>query len=444
MVTVSSNTRRGRSPGPHGGEHRIEHAGHPRHNGTVSIGTNWARYHEYRASTLHRPSTLEQVQDVVSTTPRIRALGSRHSFNDLADSAELVTLQGLDPAIEIDEHTETVSFSAGLTYGELGTVLQSSGWALRGLASLPHISVAGAIATGTHGSGVTNGTLARAVSGLQLVTASGELRSIGPVDEEFDGAIVALGALGIVARVTLDIEPTFEVRQDVYSGLTWNSLLEHYDGIVSRAYSTSIFTRWLGDTVGDVWLKSRTSDRRPPRELFGAAPALTQRHPVPDADTGNTTTQGGVPGPWIDRLPHFRMGFTPSNGDELQTEYVVPRRHAVAAIMAVRALGERIAPHLYVSELRTMAADSLWLSGAYETDAVGIHFTWRFEPEAVLALLPVIEDALGPFGARPHWGKLFHAVPRALYPRLGDFVALAEELDPTGKFRNDYLERNVF
>ena len=413
------------------------------HNRPVSIGTNWANNHEYRASTLHRPGTIEELQDVVSTAPRIRALGSRHSFNDLADSAELVTLAGMDAAIAIDEESETVSFSAGLRYGELGVVLQEAGWALRNLASLPHISVAGAIATSTHGSGVNNGTLARAVTGLEIVTATGALRTIGPVDPEFDGAVVSLGALGIVSRITLDIEPTFDVRQDVFCGLSWTSLLENYDAIVSRAYSTSIFTTWIGDTVGDVWLKSRIGDRKPPQKLYGAALASAERHPLPDSDTASSTTQGGIPGPWIDRLPHFRMSFTPSNGDELQSEYLVPRRHAVAAISVIRALGERIIPHLYVSELRTMAADSLWLSGAYDTDAIGIHFTWKFDPPAVLALLPVLEEALAPFDARPHWGKLFHSVRRELYPKLGDFVTLAEEFDPSGKFHNDFLERNV-
>ncbi|MGV8896176.1 MAG: FAD-binding protein [Rhodoglobus sp.] len=410
----------------------------------MSIGTNWAKYHTYRAGTLHEPRSVEELQEVVSTAPKIRALGSRHSFNDLADSAELVSLVGLDPAIMIDEESETVSFSAGLRYGKLGVALQEAGWALRNLASLPHISVAGAIATSTHGSGVNNGTLARAVTGLEIVTASGELREIGPVDPEFDGAVVSLGALGIVSRITLDIEPTYEVRQDVFSGLSWSSFIENYDGIVSRAYSTSIFTNWVDDAVGDVWLKSRVTDRKPPHELYGIARAATDVHPLPGASAASTTPQSGVAGPWIDRLPHFRMEFTPSNGEELQTEYIVPRQHAVAAILAVRALGERIAPLLHISELRTMAADSLWLSGAYETDAVGIHFTWKFEPAEVLALLPVIEEALAPFDARPHWGKLFHEVRRDLYPKLGDFVALADELDPSGKFRNDYLQRNVF
>ncbi|CAN5299522.1 FAD-binding protein [soil metagenome] len=410
----------------------------------MSIGSNWAQYHEYGAKILHRPTSLDELQDVVARAPKIRALGSRHSFNDIADSAELVTLEGMPPAIAIDPESETVSFSAGLRYGDLGTVLERSGWALRNLASLPHISVAGAVATGTHGSGDRNGTLSRAVSGLVLVTASGAIRTISPADPEFDGSVVALGALGVVHRITLDIEPTFQVRQDVYTGLTWAKLLAHYDAITSRAYSVSIFTDWTGDEVGTVWLKSRIGETKPPQDLFGATPAHTGRHPLPDQPASNTTEQRGIPGPWIDRLPHFKLGFTPSNGDELQTEYIVPRRNAVAAVSAVRAMSDRITPHLHITELRSMAADSLWLSGAYETDAIGIHFTWKKEPDAVLALLPVIEEALAPFAARPHWGKLFHAVDKSLYPRLGDFVELALELDPEGKFRNAFLERHVF
>jgi xylitol oxidase len=413
-------------------------------SGESTVGTNWARHHEYRASVLHRPTSISELQDVVDRSPKIRALGSRHSFTDLADSDELVSLDGLDPDISIDPESETVTFSAGLRYGELGVALQERGWALRNLASLPHISVAGAVATGTHGSGDRNGTLSRAVAGIELVTATGDIRRIGPVDPEFDGAVVSLGALGIVTRLTLDIEPTFDVRQDVYEGLTWTNLLDNFDAITSRAYSVSVFTRWTGESVGQVWLKSVLGASKPPQVLYGAKPVLTQMHPLDGVPAENTTRQGGVPGPWIDRLPHFKLGFTPSNGDELQSEYLVPRRHALDAIRAVRALGDRIEPLLHVSELRTMAADSLWLSGAYETEAVGIHFTWKFEPAEVLALLPIVEDALAPFEARPHWGKVFHAVDRGLYPRLGDFIELAHDLDPQGKFRNEFLDRHVF
>jgi len=411
--------------------------------GSVSIGTNWAGYYEYTASALHRPTSIEQLQEIVAASPKVRALGSRHSFNDLADSAELVTLEALEPDIRVDDESETVSFSAGIRYGDLAGALQAQGWALRNMGSLPHISVGGAIATSTHGSGDRNGTLARAVSGLELVTADGRLRTITPADEAFDGAVVALGALGIVTRVTLDIEPSYQVRQDVYAGLPWARLLENYDAITSRAYSVSIFTNWVDDSRTTVWLKSRLDERQPPKDVYGAV-ALTDELRLVEGEESNTTQQGGVPGPWNERLPHFKMGFTPSNGDELQTEYLVPRRHAIEALRAVHELGPRIAPHLHITELRTMAADSLWLSGAYDTDATAIHFTWKNEPAAVLPLLPVIEAALQPFDARPHWGKLFHSVRRELYPRLADFVDLAHELDPDGKFSNRFLEEHVF
>ena len=410
----------------------------------MSVGTNWAGYHEYAATVLHRPRSLEELSDLVARTPRIRALGSRHSFSDLADAPELVSLDAMPPDIRIDPETETVSFSAGLRYGDLAPVLQSAGFALRNLASLPDISVAGAIATGTHGSGDRNGTLSRAVSRLELVTADDSVRTVSPVDADFDGAVVSLGALGIVSRITLDLEPSFEVRQDVYEGLTWPNLFDHLDDIMARAYSVSVFTTWSTEHVGRVWLKSAIGERKPPQTLYGAAPALAPRHPLANMPPENTTPQGGLPGPWLERLPHFRLEFTPSNGDELQSEYLVPRHHGVDAVRAVHALRDRIAPHLHVSELRTMAADSLWLSGAFETDALGIHFTWKKEPEAVLALLPVIEDALAPFAARPHWGKLFHRVDPALYPRWDDFRALAHLMDPDGKFRNPFLDRHVF
>ena len=419
-------------------------SGGPRHNEHVSIGTNWAGYYEYRAAKLHFPTSVDELREIVASAPRIRALGSRHSFNDIADTAELVSLEKLPHAIEIDADSETVSFSGGIRYGDLGRVLHSEGWALRNLASLPHISVAGAVATGTHGSGDNNGTLARAVSGLEFVTASGELRSVSPADPEFDGAVVSLGALGIVSRVTLDIEPSFDVRQDLYPDISWTALLDNFDGVMSRGYSVSVFTNWAGDVAGNVLMKSLIEAKRPPQELFGARMSPETRHPLPDLPSTNSTEQGGVAGPWIDRLPHFKLGYAPSHGDELQSEYLVPRQYAVAAITAVRALSDRITPHLLISELRSMAADSLWLSGAYETDAVGIHFTWKRDPEAVLPLLPVIEEALAPFAARPHWGKLFAEVPRELYPKLSDFVELAREADPEGKFSNEFLERNVF
>lgn len=414
----------------------------------MTVGTTWSGHHRYAATILHRPRTVAELQEIVARTPRIRALGTRHAFSDLADSAELVGLDALPPDIRIDPETETVSLSAGVRYGELAPALQRAGFALRNLASLPHISVAGAIATGTHGSGDRNGTLSRAVASLDVVGADGDLRTVTPADPDFDGFVVGLGALGIVSRVTLDIEPTFDVRQDVYEGLTWTALLDHLDEIMARAYSVSVFTRWTGEDVGQVWLKSVLGERRPPQSLHGASPVLSPRHPVPgqsaEVAAATTTAQAGVPGAWLDRLPHFRLDHVPSHGDELQSEYFVPRTRAVEAVRAIRALGPRLEPHLHVSELRTVAADSLWLSGAYGHDVLGIHFTWHGDPDAVHPLLPLIEEALAPFGPRPHWAKLFDRVDPAVYPRWDDFRALADRTDPAGKFRNAFLDRTVF
>jgi len=412
------------------------------------VGANWARTHTYGARALLRPRSVDELREIVASSPRVRALGSRHSFTDLADTAgDLVALDGIDGDIAIDESARTVTVGGGVRYGDLATVLQSAGWALHNLASLPHISVAGAIATGTHGSGDRNGTLAAAVATLELVTADGRLVSLRRGDPDFDGAVVSLGALGVVTRVGLDIQSTFDVRQDLYDDLAWDALLEHFDGVTSSAYSVSVFTDWLGDSIGTTWLKSRMDVAAPPERLFGAARQSAERHMLPDQPPANVTQQGGVPGPWSDRLAHFKLGFTPSNGDEIQSEYLVPRRNAVAAIEAVRAIGARVAPLLLVTELRTMAADSLWLSGAYGTDAVGIHFTWKKLPAEVAALLPDLEAVLLPLGARPHWGKAFSADAAAisgLYPRLPEFRALAARLDPDRKFGNAFLERTVY
>lgn len=402
------------------------------------LGTNWAGHHTYAAATLHTPATVEELQDLVARTPRIRALGSRHSFNDLADSpGDLVSLHGLPGGIELGDGTVIVP--AGRRYGEFVRELDAAGRAIHNLASLPHISVAGAIATGTHGSGDRNGTLSSAVTALELVGPDGELRQVRRGDPGFDATVVGLGAIGLVTKVTLETQPTFDVRQDVYEGLRWDDLLEGFDGVMSSAYSVSVFTRWTGEEVGTVWLKSRMDAPAPPETLLGARRAVTGLHPLRDMPPENTTPQMGVPGPWHERLPHFRLEFTPSNGDELQSEYLVDRGQAVDAIAAVRTFADRIEPHLHVTELRSMRADDLWLSPAYGRDTVGIHFTWKREPDAVLPLLPELERALAPFGVRSHWGKLFDQ-PGA-YERLPDFFALAAEVDPEGKFRNAYLDR---
>jgi xylitol oxidase len=409
--------------------------------------TNWAGNHTYRAASLHRPASLDQLRELVAGTAQLRVLGSRHSFNDIADSAVLVALDGLPAEVAVDHAAGTVTCPAALRYGELARVLAAEGVALANLASLPHISVGGAIATATHGSGDANGNLATAVAGLELVTASGETLAVSRGDPDFDGMVVGLGALGAVTRVTLDVEPAYQVRQRAFQGLDWEHLFERFDEVTSAGYSVSMFTRWNGP-VEQVWVKSRVASA--PEEvrgdLFGAVAATEDRHPILGIDPVNCTRQLGVPGLWSDRLPHFRMGFTPSSGEELQSEYHLPRRHAVAALRSLLALAGVLQPVLQVSELRTVAADRLWMSPQHGRDTLSVHFTWVPDWTAVRPVLAEVETALAPFGARPHWGKLFLAEAAAiapLYQRAGDFARLAGRLDPGGVFANDWLRRHL-
>lgn len=409
--------------------------------------TNWAGNYEYRAGRIHRPATLEQVQEIVAAARRVRVLGSRHSFSAIADSDELISLDGLPQTVKIDHAAGTVDCSPALRYGKLARALAAEGLALHNLASLPHISVAGAVATATHGSGDANGNLATAVAGLELVTSAGELLAVERGDADFDGVVVGLGALGAVTRVTLDVEPAYEVSQRVFEGLTWGALSANFDAIMASGYSVSVFTCW-GSDVDQVWVKRRVDDETEASsaELFGARAATVDRHPIVGTDPANCTSQLGRAGPWSDRLPHFRMGFTPSTGDELQSEFFVSREHAVDAIDAVRHLADAIGPLLQVSEIRTIASDDLWMSPQYGRDSVGLHFTWRPDQPAVELALARLESMLAPFDARPHWGKVFvtgAAGVERLYPRLADFARLVDRLDPRQAFRNAWLDRHV-
>ncbi len=380
-------------------------------------------------------------------------LGSRHSFNDIADSDVLVSLAELPADLVIDRDASTATFSAGLAYGKLAELLGEEGLAIHNLASLPHISVGGAIATATHGSGIGNGNLGTAVAALELITADGETVTYRRGDDDFDGVVVGLGALGVVTRVTLDVEPAYLVRQRVFEGLSWDAFDENLEDVFGGAYSVSVFTRF-GEATDQVWLKSRVPldvDGQPEDEVvvadyFGAPAATEERHPILGIDPVNSTSQLGVVGLWSDRLSHFKMGFTPSDGEEIQSEFHVPRDRAVEAVRALRDMGDLIRPILLVCELRAVAEDRLWLSPQFGQTTIGLHFTWKRDQAAVEAVLIELEAAIRPFGARPHWGKVFTAEAAdiaPLYPRSGDFQALAERLDPTGKIRNAWFERSL-
>jgi xylitol oxidase len=397
------------------------------------VEQNWAGNVAYQAREVARPRTLAELRALVAERDHVRALGSRHSFSEVADApGTLVSLEELPADITVSG--QQVEVPAATRYGVLAEFLQERGLALPNMASLPHISVAGAIATATHGSGDANGCLSTSVAGLELVTASGGLRKVWRGDPEFTGSIVALGALGIVTSVTLDVRPAFDVRQQVYVEVPWPTLVAELDSVFASGYSVSVFTDWTGPA--QVWVKSLDPATLPYQ------PAEGPIHMLAGESVAAVTEQGGVPGPWLDRLPHFRLGHKPSAGAELQSEYLLPRSSAVAALDRLRAMAPSITPLLQISELRTVAADDLWLSPANGRDVLGVHFTWKLDVPGVTALLPAVEEALLPLGARPHWGKVFHTQEVApLYPQWNEFVELRDHHDPKGKFTNPFLER---
>ena len=393
-------------------------------------GTNWARNVAFRAKTFAEPVSLDELRAIVGRSDRVRALGTRHSFSRIADTTGThVSLAGLPPLIEIDSAARRVRVGGGIRYTELAPRLTAAGWALPNLASLPHITVAGACATATHGSGDGNGNLATPVVELEMVTAAGDMVTIDSEHSDFYGAVVGLGRLGIVSALTLDLVPSFEIAQYVYDDVPNERLDADFDAIFASGYSVSVFTD-LGRN--QLWCKRLAADPVPPRDWFGAGPAAGPRNPVPGMPVQNATEQGGVPGPWHARLPHFRAEFTPSAGAELQSEYLLPRSHAVAALQAVRELRDEITAVLQICELRTVAADELWLSPSYRRPTVGVHFTWVDDTAAVMPVVAAVEERLAPFEPRPHWGKVYLASGR--YERLADFTRLAQEFDPAGKF----------
>ena len=443
---------------------------------------NWSENIRFESASVHAPRTVEALQEIVRASRKVRVLGARHSFNDAAaidgqvdvDGTQDVTgdtswayisLENLDAPVEFDHERGTVTCSGGITYGALCTRMHEEGVALHNTASLPHITVAGACATATHGSGDGNGNLATAVVGLEMVTADGELKrvTLSEDGETFEGSVVGLGGLGVVTRMTLAMQPAYAMQQYVYEDLPSTALYDNFDAIMSGAYSVSLFPDWQEDKVNQVWFKHLTGpwkgtengkatgpeqvDLGLPSELYGSKAASTDLHPVPDFSTEGLTVQMGVPGAWHDRLHHFQIDSTPASGDELQTEYFVPRAHAVSALQAVEGLRDSFRSMLWISEVRSVAADRLWLSQSFGTPTIGIHFSWRKNWPAVREVMPVVEEALAPYEVRPHWGKLFSISPekvQSAYPKMEAFKALLISTDPDGKFRNGYLDRFVF
>lgn len=412
--------------------------------------SNWAGNVVFTPAAVLRPRDVAEAQQFVADAPRIRALGTGHSFNDIADAPQLISLRDVASPFELDERTQTVIVPGAAPYGAVAAFLHEHGWGLHNLGSLPHISVAGATATATHGSGDGNGVLSTAVRGIERIGADGELNWIHAGEPDFEGSVVALGALGVITRLRLAIEPTYDVTQQVYTGLGWDTLLAEFDEIMASAYSVSVLGKWAEPTLSTLWLKHRaltdqggSADAAP--RAFGGERVAAEVHAIITGDApDDNMTPLGTRGAWSTRLAHFRFDRDPSaGGDEIQSEFFVPRAVAVDALRAIRPLGDRIDPLLHVSEFRTFAGDDLWLSGGEGGARVAIHFTWRRRPAEVAAVLPDIEAALGPFTPRAHWGKVYTTGfdQAAGFRRLGDFAALAARVDPAGKFRNAHLDR---
>jgi len=407
------------------------------------MAKNWSGTVEFQDEIAAAPASLDEVKSLIAISSKVRARGSAHCFNDIADtSATSLSLANMSDEIIIDKETRTVRVPAGIKYGDLAVALNERGWAIHNMASLPHISVAGAVATATHGSGVGNGNLATAVVGLEIVLPDGSLKRVSKGDADFEGYVVGLGLTGVIVNLDLAIEPTFNISQTVYRGMSRESYAANLDKIMSLAYSVSYFTTWAAAGGGEVWAKFRGGITAP-TELFEAYPATSNRHPLPGLNPEPCTEQMAVSGPWHLRLPHFKMEFTPSAGDEIQSEFFVARKDAPAAIAALEKIAPQINEILWVTEIRAIAADDLWMSPHYQRDSIGIHFTWK-KVDAVYEMVKVVEATLAPFNYRPHLGKVFSASPEYLasvMPRMADFKKLVLALDPTNKFGNKFTDK---
>lgn len=411
---------------------------------------NWAGNIQFSSVEIKEPESIEDLVQQYESEVKLKSLGTRHCFNRIADTKNIhISTAKLNKVLEIDEENLIVWVESGIKYGDLGVELEKKGFALHNLASLPHISVMGAVSTATHGSGDQNGNLATAVEAVEWVSPDGIVKLIKRGEPEFNGAVVALGALGTVYRLALKIQPTFQVSQYVFENLPMEVCKDHFDEIYQSGYSVSMFTTWQNKTIDQVWVK-RKEDVKYQKDLtdfWGATPAKTNLHPLKANSPINCTDQMGVPGPWYERLPHFKMKFTPSNGEELQSEYFVPRENAYQVMMEIEKLKDLIHPILFVSEIRSIKADDLWMSMAYGRDSIAFHFTWKPMTDEVMKALPKIEEVLKPFGVRPHWGKIFTISGKELsknYPKWNDFKKLISTMDPNKMCTNTFLENLGF
>jgi len=408
---------------------------------------NWAGNLTFSGKEYIEVDSISRLQSVVSKASGVKVLGTGHSFSDIADTTQTqISIKNLSNEIEIDSIKKVALVPAGMQYADVCRYLEKRGWALFNTASLGEITVAGAILTGTHGSGSYNPILSDCVEGIEMVLASGEIFNLLREDsKEFSGFVVSLGALGVFTKLKLKIVESFSIKQFIYENIGMQSIAENFEAIFDKAYSVSYFSNWEKNTTGQIWMKFLDDNNLAelPSVWLGGNIANANQHPVKTNDPSPCTDQMGVSGKWLYRLPHFKLDCSPASGDEVQTEYLVNRTYVREYIAGLSNIGDEIAARVYATEIRTIKSDDLWLSGAHGRQTVGFHFTWK-KSDSLHKFLPKVEEILGEHDGRPHWGKLF-STPRenlmGRYPKYSHFEELLKKYDPDKKFRNSFINR---
>ena len=398
-----------------------------------STWTNWVGNQSFTPAFAAAPRDVEEVASLVRQAAErgvcVRVAGAGHSFTPVVETdGLLLDLSALRGVLDADAERKRATALAGTRIHDFYEPLWEAGLALRNQGDIDTQQIAGAVATATHGSGTRYTSLSGVVRGVQLVSATGEVRNIG--DDEPDllrAAQVAVGMLGVITRLELDVTDTYRLREQI--GLRpWDDVMEHWDQLVSQHRHFGFF--WLPSEQSAALYKLERHGQRMTDQCY--VKVYDEIGPdVPDDDTE---------GHRVDRWYRiFPMVFDP-NFDEL--EYYVALERGPQALHAVRELMlTRLPDSVYPLEVRTVGADDAFLSPQYQTATTSISVSGKPGTD-YWDYLRSIDALLAEFDARVHWGKLHFLTPerlQALYPRADDFIALRRELDPEGIFLNDHL-----
>ncbi|KAI1700234.1 d-arabinono-1,4-lactone oxidase domain-containing protein [Ditylenchus destructor] len=360
---------------------------------------NWGNNFRFSTQNIQYPTSVEEVQQIVRNANKLRVVGTRHSFSKIADSPNtMLSTLALKNIIGFDPTVPSITVQAGITYTDLNPFLPN----------------------------------------------------YGPNDPELKAIAVGLGAFGVITQVELEVEPTFNLTNYVFVNMPEQDIYDHFDEIENLGYSVQLFTDFSTPGVWDqvwVWVRSdENSNVGNMQNLYGATRTHEQVTAI-EALPPTYLMEQGKEQPWYYGLVDYHLGLSGFDGAEIQSEYFMPYENAIPAIQAVSNFSDLIAPRVYTMLIRTIKGDDLWMSESFNETTVAIHFTWKPNMTAVMEVLPQIEQALLPYGARPHWGKVFAQGPETYlhrYPKLNQWKQLAETLDPTHKFRNKFLEDTVF